>query len=97
VRNNWADSFSDDELQRIASGRATRYEVEQERRLNNLQGARGEFGSFLSSAGDSLSLGFGDELMGVGAGIGAASRGEDFGAAYRTQAERSRQRLRDAR
>lgn len=89
-------AYSEEELDRIASGRATKYEVDQERRMSSLQGAGGEFGSFLSSAGDSLSLGFGDELMGVGAGIGSALNGGDFGSAYSEQAERSRQRLRDA-
>ncbi|HYD86777.1 MAG TPA: hypothetical protein VEA80_04835 [Vitreimonas sp.] len=95
MTNRW-DTFSDSELERIANGRASRYEIEQERRLNGLQGAGGEFGSFLSSAGDSLSLGFGDELMGLGAGIGASLSGGDFGSAYSSQAERSRQRLEDA-
>jgi hypothetical protein len=90
------DDFSNEELQRIASGRASRFDIQQERRLNRLQGAGGEYGSFLSSAGDSLSLGFGDELMGLGAGIGASLSGGDFGSAYTNQAERSRQRLRDA-
>lgn len=93
--SNWND-FSDQELERIASGAASRYEVQQERRMSALGGPRGEFGSFLSSAGDSLSLGAGDEVMGVGAGLAALVRGEDFGDAYQQQAERSRQRLRDA-
>lgn len=95
MTNSW-QNFSESELERIASGRASRYEIEQERRFSNLQGGGGEFGSFLSAAGDSLSLGFGDELMGVGAGIGASLNGGDFGSAYHDQAERSRQRLRDA-
>lgn len=95
MTSRW-DAFSDEELERIASGRATRYEIEQDRRYSQLQGAGGEFGSFLSAAGDSLSLGFGDELMGLGAGARAAFSGGDFGQAYGEQVERSRQRLRDA-
>lgn len=95
AQQRW-EAYSDDELERIASGRATTYEVDQERRMSSLQGGGGEFGSFLSAAGDSLSLGFGDELMGVGAGVGATLSGGDFGSAYTQQAERSRQRLRDA-
>ncbi len=93
--NRW-QGFTDDELERIASGRASRYDIEQERRFNGLNGAGGEFGSFLSTAADSVSLGFGDELAGLGAGVGAAMTGGDFGSAYGDQVERSRQRLRDA-
>lgn len=95
TQRNWS-GYSTEELQRIASGRASAYEVEEDRRLSRLQGPGGEFGSFLSSAGDTISLSFGDELRGGLAGIGAALSGRDFGVAYREQAERSRQRLRDA-
>lgn len=55
------------------------------------------FGAFLSGAGDSASFGFGDELMGLGAGLNAAMNGGAFGDAYDYQAELSRERLRDAR
>lgn len=65
-------------------------------RLRRLQGARGEFGSFLSSAQDSLTLGFGDEIYGLTQGVGAALRGGDFRTAQREGEERARQRLRDA-
>lgn len=69
---------------------------EEEERLSELSGARGEIGSFLSAAGDSVSLGFGDEIHGAVAGIDALRQGRDFGTAYERQTERSRQRLRDA-
>lgn len=95
MTRGWQD-YSDDELQRIASGRASRYDIDQERRIAGLGGMQGELGSFLSSAGDSASLGFGDEIMGAGAAIGAALSGRNAGEAYRDQVERSRQRLRDA-
>lgn len=65
-------------------------------RLQELSGMRGEVGSFLSAAGDSISLGFGDELHGAVAGLDAMRQGNDFGTAYERQTERSRQRLRDA-
>lgn len=93
---SWTDQYTTEELRRIASGQASRYEIDQDRRLNNLQGVGGEFGSFLSAAADSASLGLGDEFMGVGAGIGAALSGGDFGSAYRSQVQRSRDRLSDA-
>lgn len=90
------NGFTDSELQSIARGERTRSEIEDDRRVRSLGGMEGEFGSFLSGAGDSLSLGFGDELHGLAAGIDASMQGRDFGTAYGRQTEKSRQRLRDA-
>lgn len=84
-----------------ASGPWDRYggrggQSDEDRRLQDLSGIGGEVGSFLSAAGDSLSLGFGDELHGAVAGLDAVRQGRDYGDAYGRQVERSRQRLSDA-
>lgn len=42
---------------------------------------KSEFESLLSGVGDSLTFGWGDELLGLGAGVGAAFTGGDFGKA----------------
>lgn len=57
----------------------------------------GQTDAYLRGLGDSLSLSWGDELMGVGAGLGAAAQGRDFGEAFEAQAGRSRANLAEAR
>lgn len=78
------------------SGRPVYGRDPEQSRIDELSGLRGEAGSFLSAAGDSLSFGFGDELHGAVAGLDAMRQGRDFGTAYDRQTDRSRQRLRDA-
>jgi len=46
--------------------------------------------AFGSGLADSVSLGFGDELQGVGAGLNAALAGQDFRGAYDAQTQRAR-------
>jgi len=52
--------------------------------------------AFLRGLGDSLSLSWGDELMGVGAGAQAALSGGDYNSAYQRQVEQSRGNLEQA-
>jgi len=53
--------------------------------------------AFGYAAADSASLGFGDELAGIGAGVGAVLGGGDYALAYRERVNAARQRLEDAR
>lgn len=57
----------------------------------------GQVDAFARGLGDSLSLSWGDELMGVGAGIGAVLTGGEFQPAMDRQVERSRANLAEAR
>ena len=52
--------------------------------------------AFGRGAGDALSFGWGDELMGVGAGVGAAVQGQDYQRAYNQQVAQSRSNLAQA-
>ena len=52
--------------------------------------------AFGRGAGDALSFGWGDELMGVGAGVGAAVQGQDYQRAYDQQVAQSRGNLAQA-
>lgn len=88
----WTD-FSDDELELIARGEQPQPSGGGGRRFNVASAG----GAFLSNAADSVSLGFGDELMGVGAGIGAALDGGDYGQGYAEQVRRSRHNLEQSR
>lgn len=53
--------------------------------------------AFLSGASNSLSFGWGDEIKGAAAGVGAMLGGGDYSDAYRQSVEGSRQRLEHAR
>lgn len=82
--------FSDEELRRIAAGG-----------VQDTSGSRPAYGgmarAFASNAADSLSLGFGDEIMGAGAGALSALRGGDFQEGFDQQVRASRDRLEEAR
>lgn len=60
------------------------------------QGDLNQITAFGRGLGDSVSLSFGDEIMGGVAGLNALSQGRDFRSAYDEQVERSRQNLEDA-
>lgn len=94
-------ALSDAELRRIAAqgGSAPtdggNLRTMSESELTQLAGVdRGT--AFLRGLGDSVSLSFGDELMGLGAGAGAAVTGRNAVDAYNTQVAQSRGNLHEA-
>lgn len=80
----------EDELTRSRSGGGGRWEDEDAGPISNRQ-------AFASNFADSLTLGFGDELVGGVEGARAMLRGADAGDAYRQRVRQARERLRRAR
>ena len=92
-----ASRLSDAELQRIAEqqSRPQNLRTLDESELQRIAGIdRGT--AFLRGLGDSASLSFGDEIMGLGAGAGALVSGGDARSAYERQVAQSRSNLHQA-